>query len=223
MLEAKRQHQARNRISQFFPDEGPLRRELYAKHLEFFRLGREYSERAFVAANRVGKTLCAAYEVTCHLTGIYPHWWEGRVFDEPVQAWAAGDTAKTVRDIIQREFLGDPGDAAAQGTGMIPADLILRVTQKHGLSDAIETIQVRHVDGGVSTVNLKSYDQGRASFQGSAIHIGWMDEECPEDVYVETLTRTLTTKGCVLLTFTALEGLTPLVLSFLPALAPRPM
>ena len=30
---------ARNKIVTLFPDEGPLRRELYVKHCEFFRLG----------------------------------------------------------------------------------------------------------------------------------------------------------------------------------------
>jgi hypothetical protein len=28
-----------NRIDSYYPDEGPLRRELYPKHLEFFRAG----------------------------------------------------------------------------------------------------------------------------------------------------------------------------------------
>ncbi len=198
-----------------------MRRELYRKHLEFFRLGSEYTERGFIAANRVGKTLAAAYEGTCHLTGVYPHWWDGRRFDNPVRMWAAGDTAKTGRDVIQTALLGPPGDAAAEGTGMIPGDLIVRTTPKHGVADAVETILVRHVPtGGVSSVQIKSFDQGRVSFQGTSIEVGWLDEECPEDIYVETLTRCLTTKGMVMLTFTPLNGLTKLVLSFLPHLAP---
>ncbi len=40
-----------------------------------------------MAANRVGKTEGAGgYEMTCHLTGRYPHWWEGRRFSGPVRA-----------------------------------------------------------------------------------------------------------------------------------------
>jgi len=45
-----------NRIDSYYPEEGPLRRELYPKHLEFFRAGIEHRERCFLAANRVGKT-----------------------------------------------------------------------------------------------------------------------------------------------------------------------
>jgi hypothetical protein len=34
-----------NRIDAYYPDDGPLRRELYPKHLEFFRAGIEHRER----------------------------------------------------------------------------------------------------------------------------------------------------------------------------------
>jgi hypothetical protein len=33
-----------------------------------------------MAANRIGKSEAGAYEVTCHLTGLYPPWWTGRRF-----------------------------------------------------------------------------------------------------------------------------------------------
>ena len=57
-------------IDTLFPDEGPLRRELYPKHLEFFEAGLEFEERAAVCANRIGKTMgMGGYETTLHLTG----------------------------------------------------------------------------------------------------------------------------------------------------------
>jgi hypothetical protein len=46
-----------------------------------------YRERLFLKANRVGGTAMAAYEVTCHLTGLYPHWWIGRRFTEAGDWW----------------------------------------------------------------------------------------------------------------------------------------
>ena len=103
---------SRNRIFDNYPEKGPLRRELYPKHLEYFRAGSNHRERLMLAANRVGKTEgVGAYEVTCHLTGLYPDWWEGRRFSKPVKAWAASDTSKTVRDIIQVEAAGRTGRA----------------------------------------------------------------------------------------------------------------
>jgi len=62
-----------------------------------------------MAANRVGKTVVGAYEMTCHLTGVYPHWWEGRRFDHAVDTWACGDTSETTRDIVQKELMGPLG------------------------------------------------------------------------------------------------------------------
>lgn len=160
--------------------------------------------------------------MTLHLTGDYPDWWEGRRFDSPIDAWMAGDIAKSVRDIQQRLMLGRPGDAEAQGTGMIPGDLILKTTPKHGLADAVESVFVKHRAGGTSVLQFKSYDQGRDTFQGTSQHVVHLDEECDISIYTETLLRTMTVNGLVYLTATPLLGLTDIMLSFLPELAPAP-
>src|SRR5947209_1230409 len=71
----------RRKITTYYPDEGPLRRELYPKHCEFFAAGPKYRERLILAANRVGKTEgVGGYELALHLTGNYPAWWKGRTF-----------------------------------------------------------------------------------------------------------------------------------------------
>jgi phage terminase large subunit-like protein len=211
-----KRRESMNRIETFYPEEGPLRRELYVKHMEFFAAGRDYRERCMLAANRIGKSEgVGAYEVALHLTGLYPDWWPGRRFEKPVRVWCAGDTGKTVRDIIQLKLLGPPG---AFGTGMIRGDLILGTTPKHGLPDAVETVKVQHKSGGVSLASLKSYDQRRESFQGTEQDIIWLDEEPPMNIYTECLIRTMTTGGMVMCTFTPLMGVSNVVLSFMPNL-----
>ena len=213
-IKAEQHRRARIKITRYYPDTGELRRELYQKHLEFFAAGGAHRERLMLAANRVGKTEgVGAYEVVLHLTGNYPAWWEGRRFTRPIKAWAAGDTSKTVREIIQAKLLGQAG---SHGTGMIPGDLLLKTTAKAGVADAVDTIWVRHASGGVSTLVLKSYDQRREAFQGTEQDVVWLDEEPSEDIYAECLLRTMTTNGMLLCTFTPLNGLTPLVLQFLP-------
>lgn len=197
----------------YFPDTGPFRRALYPKHMEFFAAGAEFNERLFMAANRVGKTDGGSFEVTCHLTGRYPSWWEGRKFTEPIEVWACGTTSETTRDIIQAKLLG-PYDRP--GTGMIPSHLILETTRRpHGLTGSIESAYVRHASGGKSLLGLKTYEQGRKSFEGTGKHVIWDDEEPPSDVYAEQLYRTLTTHGIVLVTFTPLQGLSEVVTGFL--------
>ncbi len=94
------------KLESFYLETGPLRRNLYPKHLEFFRLGKTKRERLFMAANRVGKTWGAGgYELVCHLTGNYPAWWEGRRINRPNYWWVAGDTRETTRNILQLALL----------------------------------------------------------------------------------------------------------------------
>lgn len=204
----------RRKLFDYFPDAGPLRRELYLKHLEFFRAGSQYRERGFMAANRIGKSEGAGgYETVVHLTGLYPEWWEGRRWDRPIRAWAAGDTNETTRNIIQSKMLGPIED---MGTGLVPGDCLLETRRKPGFPDAIESAAVRHKSGGISVVQFKSYVQGRKSFQGTEQDLIWLDEEPPADIYGECLIRTMTTDGMIICTFTPLEGITDVVKSFLP-------
>lgn len=211
-----------HKYDMLFPDEGLYPRHKYPKHIEFFNAGAQYRERCFMAANRVGKTVAGAYETTAHLTGLYKPWWEGRKFSTAIDAWAAGDTNETTRDIIQKELFGeitwgDDGKKCFDGTGMVHRSKIGRITWKSGVQDLADTVEVRHVTGRHSRLGLKSYDQGRRVFQGTAKGWIWLDEECPLDVYGECLYRTATTGGMVALTFTPLLGISETVLSFLPA------
>src|SRR6516164_9799262 len=180
---------AQNRL--FFPDSEPLRRELYVKHMEFFEAGSNHNERLFLGGNRVGKSEgVGAYECVLHLTRNYPAWRRGRRFSHPVAVWAAGKDAKTTRDILQLALLV-PGPQF--GRGMIPADLILGTTPKPGVPEGVETIYVRHISGGRSEVQLKSFDSGVESFYGTKKHVVWIDEECEPGIYSEVLMRTLST------------------------------
>lgn len=214
------QRRANYQFDSYFPETGPYRRALYLKHMEFFGAGASKKQRLFMAANRVGKSKSGAYETTCHLTGLYPPWWNGRRFDKPVEMWAAGTTGETVRDIIQQLLFGAWKDLDAEDagpyTGMVPLHLITHKSRRpHGIPGALETVWVRHVSGGLSQIGLKTYEQGRKSFEGTAKDAIWCDEEPPEDCYTEMLYRTLTTKGIVYTTFTPLQGLSDVVSGFL--------
>lgn len=227
LLEEKQRRIQRNKIDSYFPDAGKLRRELYPKHLEFFAAGRSYRERCFMAANRIGKTEGAGgYETALHLTGQYPKWWVGRVFDSGVSFWAAGKTNETTRDIVQKKLFGDvvgsgPGKTVS-GTGMIRGDLIGKISWKQGVSDMIDTAKVLHKPTGEwSVLGLKSYQQGRGAFEGTEQHGIWLDEEPQIEIYGECLIRTATTDGLIMLTFTPLEGMSQTVLQFVPHGLPK--
>lgn len=219
LLLSEAEYQAGRKFWTYYPETGPLRRELYPKHMAFFAAGREHRERAAMAANRVGKTEgLGAYEVTCHLTGLYPDWWPGRRWDRPINCLAGGDTATTTRDILVAKLLGPK---EARGTGMIPREALGRPVPAPGVRDHVDYVPVKHVSGGSSILQFRSYDQGREAWQGTERDLGWVDEEPPEAIYTELLLRTMTTQGSVIATFTPLNGLTDVALSFMPELAAK--
>lgn len=211
------QRRVSHKFDAFFPDDGPLRRALYAKHMELFAAGSLFSERLFMAANRVGKTEAGAYELTCHLTGLYPYWWTGKRFSTPIDAWACGTTNETTRDIVQTKLLG-PWDKPMEDLGMIPRQLQgIATPRPHGLRGSLEAMRVKHVTGGWSTVAFKTYEQGRKSYEGTSKQVVWDDEEPPADVYQEQLLRTLDCDGIMFVTFTPLQGMSEVVTGFIEA------
>lgn len=186
----------------------------YAKQQDFHAMGATMRERLLMAANQVGKTLSAAAEVAIHLSGRYPADWKGRKL-EHANHWLAGsESGELTRRGVQRLLLGrdyktDPG------TGMIMLEDIVDITPARGVPELVDTIKVKNRYGGVSTISLKSYDQGRGKWQADTVHGVWFDEEPPEDVYFEGLTRTNTTMGMVITTFTPLKGMSAVVKRFL--------
>lgn len=208
---------SQRRLFSYFPDTGPLRRELYPQHLAFFHMGRQVKTRCFMAANRVGKTEGGGgYETVLHLTGLYPDWWDGYRFERPIDAWAAGDTRETVRDIIQAKLVGTE---ARPGTGLIPGALLQDRVKRQNGGGALDYITVKHYSDGVfdglSRLGFKSYDQRRESFQGTEKDLIWLDEESDEGIRAECLLRLMTTHGLLIETYTPLRGLTPTVLKYL--------
>ena len=215
-IEAAILYQKRHKIDSYFPDSGPLRRELYVKHLEFFEAGAKYSERLFMAANKVGKTQGVAYETTKHATGVYPDWWTGARWKRPIQGWICNTTWETVRDINQNELIGPPDRSELWGTGMIPHSAIMDIERGGAMKNGILLVQVRYRDSKseCSTLQFKNYEQGRQSFQGTNKDWIWNDEETPADVYEEELLRTMVCGGHIVGSYTPILGMTPLTQSF---------
>lgn len=210
-MEEKKRRLSRNRLGSYSP---------YAKQLAFHAAGAEHRERLFIAGNQLGKTIAGGAETAIHLTGRYPNWWPGRVFDEATLIWAAGVTGESTRDNPQRVLVGPPAIEEAWGTGLIPGDAIVEINRARGIANAIDSVVVRHggggdVQAGQSVVGFKSYEKGREKWQGPTLHAVWFDEEPPSDIYAEGLTRTNATSGLSMITFTPLQGMSDVVMLFL--------
>lgn len=212
LAEELKKREKENKIDTFYAT--PQIRKQYPKHMEFFEKGRHFRERLFLAANRVGKTEGGIlYESVLHATGEYPDWWQGRRFDHPVECWVGGDTGTTVRDILQFKLLGQKGQF---GTGLVRGSLLVgEPSSKRGIADAVETIYIKSRWGGVSTIQLKTYEQGRETWQGTSKHVVAFDEEVPEDIAGEGLMRTMDCNGIVMYGYTPLNGMTEVTQKFL--------
>jgi phage terminase large subunit-like protein len=206
-LEAvKAQRVAENKLAHYRP---------YPKQAAFHEAGAKYRERLLMCANRFGKTTGGAAELAFHLTGDYPEWWNGKCFDRPVRAWAAGVTGETTRDVLQEKLIGPPFRESEWGTGMIPKAAIAGIATSRGIPAAIDTVNIRHVSGGLSSLQFKSYERGREKWQGAGLEVVYFDEEPDEGIYSEGLTRTNETGGIVYLCFTPLLGMSTVVQRFL--------
>ncbi len=219
ILQVLRQRTERDKLAQLYPNEGPLRRELYVKYMTMFAAGKIHNERICLGGNRVGKTLgIGGYETALHLTGLYPDWWPGRRWDRPMLTWACGTKGLKVRDVNQYFLLGKlhqmKGFTQALG-GLIPAARIGRLTRKSGVADAVDQVVIKHIHGYENMLTFKSYEEGRTSFEAEGVDWIWLDEECSKAIYDECKMRILTTRGAILSTFTPVEGMTECVMSML--------
>lgn len=193
--------------------------EPYPKQKEFHSAGADYDERLLMAANQVGKTLAGSFEWAMHLTGRYPDWWKGHVFNGPVRLWAAGVTAESTRDTVQRILIGPPQLKDTWGTGAIPKVCLKDCAPARSLADALDTVVVKWGGDGdkgaqESILAFKSYERGREKWQGETLNGVWFDEEPPLDIYSEGRTRCQAQGGIVIITFTPLKGMSDVVRLF---------
>ena len=184
--------------------------------VKFFETGHS-DRRGILAANRIGKTVSTCYETACHLTGRYPDWWPdtAKRFNKPVTVMVAGEGWTQVAMVLQNELLGTQ-DIKIQdsiGTGMIPRDCIKFDTMRNDGANCLG-VEVRHASGENSYLVFANYTQEVRQMQGFKLTLAIFDEQPPDDFFSEIVTRTATTQGQVLCSFTPLKGLNGLVSKF---------
>ena len=202
---------ARTRLARYAP---------YPKQIEFHTAGAVHRERLFMAGNQLGKTLAGAAEAAMHLTGQYPDWWQGKRFTKPIVMLAGSESYELTRDGVQRLLVGPPEQEENWGTGYIPGDTIASTSRRAGVPNALEIVSVKHVSGGYSSLQFKAYEQGRGKWQATTVDYVWFDEEPPEDVYFEGITRTNATRGLIAVTFTPLKGMSSVVARYIMEQSP---
>jgi len=180
----------------------------------FFATGAS-ARRGILAANRIGKTVSTCYETAMHLTGLYPEWWTGKRFPKAVTAFVAGEGWEQVARVLQDELLGtkDVKIRDQIGTGAIPKECIITDTMRCDGANVLG-VEIRHTSGANSYLLFGNYTQEVRNLQGFKLDFVVFDEQPPDAVFSELVTRTATTQGQVLCSFTPLKGLNGLVSKF---------
>lgn len=184
--------------------------------INFFKTGAS-DRRGILAANRIGKTVSTCYETAMHLTGHYPEWWpdEAKRYDKPVTVMVAGEGWEQVARVLQSELLGSPDVKINDqlGTGAIPRNAIVFETMRNDGANCLGC-EIRHRSGNNSYLIFANYTQEVRQMQGFKLSMAIFDEQPPDDFFSEVVTRTATTQGQVLCSFTPLKGLNGLVSKF---------
>ncbi|MBQ8178583.1 MAG: terminase family protein [Clostridia bacterium] len=170
--------------------------KVHLKQLEFHRSPKR--NRWVFGGNRSGKTECGAVETVWMARGIHPY----RANKPNVSGWVVSVSAEVQKEVAQKKILH-----------YLRPDWIERIVMLDGSKDyplqgIIDTIYVRNVFGGISSIGFKSCQQGREKFQGASLDFVWFDEEPTRDVYYECLMRVVDKVGDVFGTMTPLKGLT---------------
>jgi len=186
----------------------------FEHQLNFFATGK-HDRRGILAANRIGKTVSTCFETACHLTGLYPEWWNGHRFTSPITCMVAGEGWSQVALVLQNELLGTQDVKITEnlGTGAIPRSCIVVDTMRNDGANCIG-VEIKHTSGANSYLLFANYTQEVRQLQGFKLNLAVFDEQPPDDFFSEIVTRTATTQGKILCSFTPLKGLNGLVSKF---------
>lgn len=182
---------------------------------QFFETGKDFTRRGMIAANRAGKTIASTYEAAYHLTGRYPKWWKGKVWDKPIVAMCSGESWEQVAKTLQSKLIGcdDIKQSYKLGTGAIPRESI---DEKSIRTDGANVLamEIWHSSGGKSKLYFSNYTQQVRHLQGFELDLVVLDEQPPDETFSELVVRTAQRNGQVLCSFTPLKGMSGLVRKF---------
>ena len=185
------------------------------KALDFYASGLTARQRLLLGAVRSRKTSLALKEVSCHVHGNYPSWWNGYKYDRPTR-WLVGTVkAEKTRDVLQKYLLeGDPQFGLKP---FIHPDLIVD-RYSGSIKNSVSKLFVKHVSGGISEIKFSSFSEGASGLQSETFDGVHLDEAPDFDVYQEILFRTTAFgdyKTFVILTMWPERGMDELVSFFM--------
>lgn len=126
-----------------------------------------------------------------------------------MDAAVIGKTNRAVRDVMQTALLGP---VHTLGTGLIPRECLAKNPSKQqGVPDMVDTIFVKHISGGISTIKLFSCQMDVGVIMGQDWDIAGFDEEPDKAWSDQARMRVVSRRGRMFYTFTPEDGYTEVV------------
>lgn len=205
LIQAKVEFEKTHKLLYFRPDDWLFR---LSKKMIHETVG------SIIASNRSGKSYSVTWLLACHLTGLYPDDYEGLRYEEAIDSWIMSPTAENFCQAggLQEYLIGLVGQ---YGTGWIPKSCIERIETGMGTKGFVKKIYIRHISGGISTLEYKSYSQGQGVLMGGSVDLIVVDEEPKDDKIVPQcgarIMQAKSKQGRLLLCFTPELGMTEVV------------
>ena len=149
----------------------------------------EARERWIFGGNRSGKTEAGAAEVVKLIE---------RKIKRGIKTgtiWVGAESSEVQRDVVQPKL-----------EKYLPESWISKVTKVvRGIYDYIDLVPAPDC---LWQVKFKNYEQGVDKWAGKDVDLIWFDEEPPQDIYKESLMRTIDRGGRIVGTMTPVNGMT---------------
>lgn len=170
----------------------PVDYQPHPKQLSFHQS--EKKVRLLSGGNRSGKTEAGTLEAVFHATGLYPDWYPTakRILGPNRGRIIVTDYAKGCGESLQPKL-----------DKWFPPELI--VEKRKTLKGFYEKLTIRHVSGGLSTLDIMTHEQDDAQFEGWNGHWAWFDEPPPKEKFIATMRGLIDLRGRCWLTLTPIS------------------
>jgi len=148
---------------------------------------------AFFGANRSGKSVAGAVKAIYHATGRYPDWWTARRFSVPTEGRIFAQDYKKGAAIVIKKL-----------KEWLPRDAYHSAPKKGNQGVEVEWF-IRHVSGGVSHLDIMTYESDPFSAEGWDGDWIWFDEPPPRAMYIAAVRGLVDNEGLCWFSLTPLK------------------